>query len=287
METAEKKTLTKKEFKVNINAPRNIVWHALWNDAHYRNWTSAFHEGSYAESDWNEGSEIKFLGPEGGGMYSEIAKKDEPSFMSFRHLGELKNFEKQPASTWAGGMENYRLEEKDGGTELTVEVDLEPGFVEQFTAIFPKALQRVKEIAESEEGKSVTVEATINAPVEKVWNFWSAPEHITQWCQASDDWHAPKAENDLRTGGSFSTTMAAKDGSFSFDFGGTYTNVRQHELMEYVMGDGRKVRITFAPEGKGTRVVETFNAEAMHPVDFQRSGWQAIIDNFRKYTESK
>ena len=132
----------------------------------------------------------------------------------------------------------------------------------------------------------VTVEATVNAPVEKVWKTWSEPQHITHWCAASDDWHAPKAENDLRTGGTFSTRMEAKDGSFGFDFGGVYDNVKKNELIEYTMGDGRKVKVTFSPSGDQTKVVETFDAESTNPVEMQRGGWQAILDNFKKYTES-
>ena len=132
----------------------------------------------------------------------------------------------------------------------------------------------------------VTVEATVNAPVEKVWKTWSEPQHIKQWCAASDDWHAPKAENDLKTGGTFSTRMEAKDGSFGFDFGGVYDNVKKNELIEYTMGDGRQVHVTFSPAGDQTKIVETFDAEATNPVEMQRGGWQAILDNFKKYTES-
>jgi uncharacterized protein YndB with AHSA1/START domain len=131
----------------------------------------------------------------------------------------------------------------------------------------------------------ITVESTINAPVEKVWKYWSAPEHITKWCSPSEDWHAPRAENDLTTGGKFSTRMEAKDGSFGFDFGGVYDEVKTNELIEYTMSDGRKVIIQFTSNGNETKVVETFDAENEHPVDFQKAGWQAILDNFKKYTE--
>jgi uncharacterized protein YndB with AHSA1/START domain len=133
---------------------------------------------------------------------------------------------------------------------------------------------------------SITVEATVNVPVEKAWTYWSEPRHITKWCQASDDWHAPNAENDLRTGGNFKTTMAAKDGSFSFDFGGVYTNVQPHKLIEYTIGDGRKVKIAFAASGKQTKITETFDAEQENPIEMQRGGWQSILDNFKKYTEN-
>jgi uncharacterized protein YndB with AHSA1/START domain len=132
----------------------------------------------------------------------------------------------------------------------------------------------------------ITVETNVNAPVEKVWRSWSEPQHIKNWCAASEDWHAPKAENDLRTGGTFSTRMEAKDGSFGFDFGGVYDNVKKNELIEYTMGDGRKVQVTFSPSGDQTKIVETFDAESTNSVEMQRGGWQAILNNFRKYTES-
>ena len=133
---------------------------------------------------------------------------------------------------------------------------------------------------------SITIESTVKAPVEKVWQLWSAPEHITQWCSASDDWHTPRAENDLRIGGKFSSRMEAKDGSFGFDFGGVYDQVKTNELIEYTIGDGRKVSIHFKPEGNETRVIETFEAENENPVEMQRAGWQAILDNFKKYAEA-
>lgn len=133
---------------------------------------------------------------------------------------------------------------------------------------------------------SITVETTVNAPIEKVWNSWSEPAHITKWCQASDDWHAPYADNDLRTNGKFKTTMAAKDGSFSFDFEGEYSNVEKHKLIEYQMGDGRKVKVEFEDLGNSTRVTETFDPEDTNPIEMQRGGWQAILDNFKRYTEN-
>ncbi len=132
----------------------------------------------------------------------------------------------------------------------------------------------------------ITVETTVKAPVAKVWESWTSPEHITKWCQASDDWHVPYAENDPQTGKKFKTTMAAKDGSASFDFEGIYTNVEEYKLIEYEMGDGRKVRVEFTPVDGETKIVESFDAESIHSEEMQRSGWQAILDNFKKYTES-
>ncbi|MDQ1142329.1 SRPBCC family protein [Pedobacter agri] len=131
----------------------------------------------------------------------------------------------------------------------------------------------------------ITVEATINEPVEKVWQYWAAPEHITKWTFASSDWHAPYAENDLQTGGKFKTRMEAKDGSFGFDFEGTYSEVKTHELIAYGLEDGRQVKITFEEVDGKTKLTETFDPENQNPLEMQKSGWQSILDNFKKYTE--
>lgn len=132
----------------------------------------------------------------------------------------------------------------------------------------------------------ITVKTVVNAPVAKVWEVWSKPEHITKWCQASDDWHAPAASNELRDGGKFSTTMAAKDGSASFEFGGVYTAVKKHELIEYKMGDGRKVSIRFIEKDGKTEITESFDPETENSREMQQAGWQAILESFRSYCES-
>jgi uncharacterized protein YndB with AHSA1/START domain len=132
----------------------------------------------------------------------------------------------------------------------------------------------------------IAVETTVNAPVEKVWQYWTEPRHIMRWNNASADWCTTKAENDLREGGSFSATMAAKDGSFSFDFGGVYDKIKQHELIEYTLGDGRKVKVVFTSSGDQTKVVEDFEAENQNSIELQKGGWQAIMDNFKKHVEA-
>ena len=132
----------------------------------------------------------------------------------------------------------------------------------------------------------ITVETSVNAPVEKVWQYWTKPEHITQWNNASDDWHTPRAENDLRVGGNFVSRMEAKDGSFGFDFGGVYDAITTNEYIEYTLGDGRKVKITFTADGNKTKVSESFEAENTNSIEMQQGGWQAILDNFKKYTEA-
>ncbi len=132
---------------------------------------------------------------------------------------------------------------------------------------------------------NITVETKVNASPEKVWRYWTGPDHITKWNFASDDWHSPTATNDLKVGGRFTSRMEAKDGSMGFDFGGTYSKVKSNEHIAYTMDDGRKVEVHFKEEGGNTHVIETFEAESQNSIDLQRNGWQAILNNFKKYTE--
>ena len=132
----------------------------------------------------------------------------------------------------------------------------------------------------------ITVETTVDAPVEKAWQCWTTPECIMQWNAASDDWHTPSATVDLREGGVFTFRMEAKDGSAGFDFAGTFTKVIPNEALEYSFGD-RTTTVTFENHGSHTHIVETFDAETENSVEMQRHGWQAILDNFKKHTESQ
>jgi uncharacterized protein YndB with AHSA1/START domain len=131
----------------------------------------------------------------------------------------------------------------------------------------------------------VTIETTVHTPVERVWTYWTEPKHITKWNNASDDWHTPFADNDLRVGGKFLSRMEAKDGSFGFDFSGVYDEVRINEGISYTLDDGRKVNIRFIGQEDETKIIETFESENINPIELQREGWQAILDNFKKYTE--
>jgi uncharacterized protein YndB with AHSA1/START domain len=137
-------------------------------------------------------------------------------------------------------------------------------------------------------GKTIiTVQVSVNAPLELVWKCWTNPEDIVKWNNASDDWHTTRAENDLRVGGKFNSRMEAKDGSFGFDFEGIYTAVKQNELIEYALGDVRKVSITFSDLDRQTLVTESFDPENVYPLEYQKAGWQSILNNFKKYVEEK
>lgn len=135
--------------------------------------------------------------------------------------------------------------------------------------------------------KIIEVKTAVNVPVKKVWELWTTPEHIKNWNRANEQWHTPMAENDLRPGGKFVSRMEAKDGSMSFDFGGTYDKIDSRKLIVYSLEDGRKVEINFESEGDSTNIKKTFEAEKTNPVEMQQSGWQAILDNFKKYAEAK
>lgn len=133
----------------------------------------------------------------------------------------------------------------------------------------------------------LTVETMVHAPIETVWTLWTSPEHIIQWNAASDDWHTPHATNDLRVGGKFLSRMEAKDGSFGFDFEGIYDEVETHALIAYHLADDRQIRITFTANGNETHISETFDAENENPLEMQQGGWQAILDRFKAYSESR
>lgn len=135
------------------------------------------------------------------------------------------------------------------------------------------------------EKELILIETKVHAPIDKVWEYWTKPEHIINWNNASPDWHSPEAKNDLRKGGAFSFRMEAKDGSAGFDFDGEYTRVNPPKHIAFTMGDGRKVEVNFKEEGNYTVVKENFEAETEHSAEMQKTGWQSILDNFKNYVE--
>ncbi len=148
-----------------------------------------------------------------------------------------------------------------------------------------KPLNIMKHMKTNEKTK-LTVKITVESPIEKVWKLWTEPIHIVGWNSTSDDWHSPKAENDLREGGKFLSRMEAKDGSMGFDFVGMYTKVEPLRQIEYTLEDDRTVRISFLAEGDKTTITETFEAEHENTLELQQFGWQSIMNNFKKYAEA-
>ena len=275
-------------FSIDIKATKGKVWYSLWDDENYENWTSPFSEGCYAISDWNEGSKIYFMAPSGGGMSSKISIKKPFETMSFIHIGEVKDFKELPLTegvqSWSGSEERYDLTEDNGITTVKVAIDIVETHADFFNDAFPKALQKLKEIAESHT-KSITVRISTKESLEKTWDYFTKPEHIVNWNNASDDWHCPKAENDLKVGGSFSYIMAAKNGEMSFDFNGIYSEVIPLKKFVYNIEDGRKVTVKLDVLHNTVIVTENFEPEDENSIELQRGGWQSILDNFKKYLE--
>lgn len=136
------------------------------------------------------------------------------------------------------------------------------------------------------ESTKITIHATISAGIQKVWNYYTQPEHITKWNFASPDWHCPSASNDMRIGGKYTSRMEAKDGSFGFEFEATYIEITENQKFVYVMPDGREVSVSMNEDNHLTNITVCFNAETENHVDLQRAGWQAILNNFKNYVEN-
>jgi len=132
----------------------------------------------------------------------------------------------------------------------------------------------------------IVISATIKSPVARVWDLWTKPFHIMHWNFASADWQTTYAETDLRKGGKFLSRMEAKDKSFGFDFSGEFTKIELNKCIHYTLDDERVVEILFTSEGNNTTITETFEAEQENSIELQKTGWQAILDNFKNYAET-
>lgn len=281
------------KYSIIINARPEVVWETITDPRKYEEWTYIFSEGSFFDGGWNQGDSIRFLTinshnkPEG--MISEIAESKYPTYISIRHLGfimdgveDTTRKESEPA------YENYTLELlNEDQTKFTVDMDIEEEYIEMFEDVWPKAMEKVKEISEDAKSKpmKITIRTRISRPIQTVWEGFTRSEHVTKWNHASDDWHCPEAVNNLVEGGGFDYTMASKDGKVSFHFEGKYTKIIPHEQICYVLDDGREISVNFSSIDGGVAIEETFDAEGTHTLLQQRQGWQAILDSFAKYTE--
>ena len=278
-----------------INSNVQTVWHAVVELEKYKIWTAVFYPGSYFEGNWQEGSKMLFLSQDKdgnkSGLVSKIAKNDMFKYISIEHIGVVENGVEDTGSekvkAWAPSFENYTFQSKDENeTEFVLDMDMLEEWADEMSGMWDKALVELKNLCEKPV-KKITIQTNVNKPVQIVWECFTSPQMITQWNFADSGWHCPKAENDLKVGGRFVSVMAAKDGSYAFDFSGTYTKVEQNKLIEYIMDDGRKVVTTFEENGDRTTVVTNFEAELQNPVEMQKQGWQAILDNFKKFCEEK
>lgn len=284
--------MTRLSFSARINASPEKVWQALWDQVYYETWTSAFTENSTVQTDnWREGSRVMFVDGTGNGMISRVEAHRPGAFMSFMHLGMIvdgvEKMQDETEGGWAGAIENYTLTENEGACNLLVETDMLDEFVSHMESTWPRALEILKGLAEGHRKPVITIHARVEAGPDLAWECWTRPEHVMQWNHASDDWHCPAASNDLRAGGNFSYTMAARDGSFSFDFGGKFEEVREKEYIHATLGDGRMWKTWFRTENGFVKVTEKFEAEQINSLDLQQGGWQAILNNYKKYTENQ
>lgn len=282
--------MNKLEYTIEINAPKEKVWYALWDKTNYSQWTTAFCEGSKYKGTLVKGSKMYFLDPNNNGMVSRIHENIPFLKMEFMHLSEIHNGIEAPIDDqikkWTGCIEAYKLIEKDNITHLIVRVDSLGEFTSFFENSFPKALQLVKNIAENP-FSSITVSNFTKESIEKVWSYYTNENHIINWNFASEDWCCPKAENNLQEGKSFNYFMASKNGEHSFEFKGRYTRIITNQLIEYTIEDGRKVNIEFYNFDSQTLINITFEPETENSQELQRMGWQAILDNFIKYLNDK
>ena len=282
--------MQKIQTSIRIHAPAKRVWDALLGEETYPLWTDVFAPGSRAEGDWSEGSKMLFLMDYLGtssGMVSvvEVARPYEQ--LRLKHIGYVQDGVEDTTSaqvrSWAPAYETYTLREDGAQTEFELDMDVEETHADYMRDTWHIALRRLKEIAETGTVRSITVGTMLQVPRENVWEFWTNPEHVKQWNAASDDWHTPQATADVRTGGKFVYTMAAREGSESFDCAGTYTSVKPYETIESQLADKRRVHVQFHSSDKMVHVRQTFDLEPTHSLKQQRVGWQAIMDRFRHY----
>jgi uncharacterized protein YndB with AHSA1/START domain len=276
--------MKKISYNIDINAAAKKVWQVLWFTDTYKKWTSVFCKDGHCHGNWEEGTTMQFLNAAGNGIYAVIEKNIAHVQMTIKHQGEIKDGIQKTSSSWASALEQYHLTEQNGITTLQISMDTTQEMEAYFVETFPKALALIKQIAE--QAIPITVEALVLVPIEKAWQYFTTPTHITQWNFAADSWQCPAATNNLTVGGNFVYRMEAKDGSFGFNFSGIYTSVQLHEHITIFLDDGRTVFVRFLNHATGCKLVQVFDAEDENDLALQQGGWQAILNNFKKYTET-
>jgi uncharacterized protein YndB with AHSA1/START domain len=220
------------------------------------------------------------------GMISEVVVSEWPNHISIKHLGLVMNgiedYESEEVKLWTPAFENYTFVSHESGQCVFKMVQDIPEFYEtEFRDNWNKAFDLIEERLSlwSSSPVFITLEARSKHSPATLWTKLTQPELVKTWNFASEDWHCPNAKNDLRVGGEFHYEMAAKDGSMSFDFWGTYTKIEENKRLEFTLGDGRKVSIELFEKPHGTLVVERFEPEHENSHHLQRQGWQAILNN--------
>ena len=281
------------ELKHCFNTTPQWLWEMIVDVDHYRYWTTAFSQGSTFIGDWSQGSRIRFvMDDETGnvsGMISEVVLNGWPNAISIKHVGLVMNgvedTESEEALFWTPAYENYTFEQE--GLDqcwfiMTQDIpeSVETEFIENWKHAFELIEQRLKSVELSTH--PITIQSTSTYTPEQLWDRLTQSDLVKTWNHASEDWHCPKAENDLRIGGEFHYEMAAKDGSMSFDFWGIYTLIDINRSLHFILGDHRNVSIEIVKKPYGCLVIERFEPEQENDVHLQRLGWQAILNNLTK-----
>lgn len=281
------------EIEHRFNTTPEHLWELIVDPEHYRFWTTAFSQGSKFVGDWSQGSHIRFvMEDEAGnesGMLSMIEVSAWPKHISIKHLGLVMNgiedYDSEEARQWTPAYENYTLvSTEDGQCIFKMAQDIPEAYEEEFVENWNHAFELIKQRLEGlhSQNYKITLEVQSKHNPEELWKKLTEPELVKTWNFASLDWGCPKAENDLKVGGEFHYEMAAKDGSMSFDFWGTYTKIEENRALEFNLGDGRKVSIELIKKPWGSLVVESFEPEQENSLHLQRQGWQAILNNLVK-----
>ncbi len=284
--------MQKLTFQTTINTPPQLVWDTMLQDMTYRDWTRMFSAyGSYFLGTWEQGTEMKFIGLDEhgastGGLSAEVVYNEKPHKLRMNYVG-LISADGAPVDgvTYKDAYENYTFTSCDQGTQITIDLDIDESWASDMAVAWPRALARLKVICEKPE--SITVQVSVHAPLTQVWGVWTSPEHIMKWNQASPDWHCPKAINEVKVGGRFCSTMAARDGSVSFDFTGTYLEVTPEKHLLYIMDDGRSAAVTFEQRDGEVHITTTFQMETENSRELQQSGWQSILESFKLYSQKQ
>lgn len=285
--------MQKLHLEMDINSDINKVWNTVIGKTTYPIWAKAFDLNSDVEGEWKEGEKLHFVGGEKKefGMVSILEKVTEPTFISIRHIGQLKDgvedLTSEEVKKWSGMHENYTLVDKGGITTFHLDMDIDEEYYEMMKNMWVIAIGRLKLLCEKGEILAINIQADVKADIEKVWDMWTSPMHITKWAFADPSWEAPSAVNNLEVHGRFSTRMQERaNPQNGFEFGGVYAAVEKPNIIKYFMDDGRFVDIVFTQNGEIVHISQTFDAEQMNSPELQRSGWQSILDNFKKYVEA-
>ena len=266
------------------------LWELIVDPEHYRYWTTAFSEGSKFIGNWTKGSTIHFvmIDDEGNesGMLSEVMESEWPNRIFIQHKGLVMNgiedYESPQAKLWTPAYENYTMKQIEGGKctfkmEQTIPEAFEDEFLDNWHHAFKLMEERLKLLPDL--NYRISLEAYSKHSPSEVWKRLTNPELVKTWNYASPDWHCPLASNSLRIGGEFHYEMAARDGSISFDFWGTYDEIEVDQTLGFTLGDGRKVSIHLIEKPWGALILEHFEPERDNSLHLQRQGWQAILNH--------